>query len=94
MEKLDFDKETIDRVKYLVSNHERGGDEDADAVRDADSLAFFEANIPQFVGIYGMEKLEAKIRFMYDRMSEKAKELVKQMKFKEEYQEVVDKVIR
>ena len=94
LEKFDFDKEAIDRVKYLVANHERGGDEDANAIRDADSLAFFEQTISRFVEIYGLEKLEAKVRFMYDRMSDKAKELVKQMKFKEEFQKIIDKVIR
>lgn len=39
----------ISRVKHLITYHELGGDEERNLIKDADSLSFFENNIPLFL---------------------------------------------
>ena len=74
----------IERVKMLVSKHEEGGNEDQNLLKDADSISFFENNLPHFLGVEkiadvgGKERTKAKIDWMYVRItSEKAKQIVK-----------------
>lgn len=81
LEKHGFNEDFIKEVEHLVLLHEFGGDEEADILMDADSIAFFEENIKVFFKRYGKEKTKFKIKFMYERMSEKAKELVKDFKY-------------
>ncbi len=81
MKQEGYDERTIDRVYVIVEKHEFGGDPDSDALKDADSIAYFEYNIPTYLERYGREKTKNKIKFMYKRMSKKAEHLVKQLKF-------------
>lgn len=75
-------QEFIDRVKMLVSRHEEGGNEDQDLLKDADSVSFFENNIPLFLteklADVGKEKVRVKFDWMFNRISsDKAKEICK-----------------
>lgn len=86
------DKELVTRVKKLISKHEEGGDEDQNLLKDADSLSFFENNIPVFlnkkIGETSKEKVQNKFDWMYERItSEKAKEIAKPM-----YEEAIRKL--
>ncbi|MFA6088254.1 MAG: DUF4202 family protein [Candidatus Woesearchaeota archaeon] len=78
--KYEFDEKFIKKVKHLVLNHEVGGDEETNILMDADSLSFFQSNLE-----YYFEKHESesnmtyfKIKYMFDRMSEKSKKLARQ----------------
>ena len=82
LKKHEFDKLFIERVRHLVELHEFGGDEDTNTLRDADSLSFFEENFEGYLPKFGEEKLRKKIKFMFDRMSERAKNIVKRFKYK------------
>ncbi len=73
------DSDFADRVKYLISKHEEGGDDDQNILKDADSVSFFENNIDHFfkdmVQIIGKEELKKKFEWMYERISlKKAKD--------------------
>src|SRR4030043_27592 len=81
--KHDYPKKTIDKVKHLVENHEFGGDSESDILKDADSIAYFEYNIPFYLKVTNRNRTKEKIKFMYRRMSENAKKLVHQIKFKD-----------
>lgn len=81
LKKYNYSTETINRVKHLVENHEVGGDNDSNILMDADSLAYFDYNIPSYLKRNGRERTEEKIKFMYKRLSKKAKKLVSQIKF-------------
>ncbi len=81
LEKHNFDKEFISKVKHLVLKHEFGGDFESNLLMDADSISFFEENFVQYNEKFGEEKTRKKIRFMYDRMSDKAKSLVKDIQY-------------
>jgi hypothetical protein len=61
MEKHGYGKELIREVGRLVENHESGGNAESDVLMEADSLAFFEYNIPFKIRRDGKEKVIAKI---------------------------------
>lgn len=72
---------TIKKVKHLVANHEFGGDVESNILMDADSLAYFEYNIPSYLKRNGEERAKKKIQFMYKRLSATAKEFLSQIKY-------------
>jgi len=74
----------IERVKMLVSRHEEGGNDDQNLLKDADSVSFFEINIPLFLEKktleIGKEKVKDKFDWMFNRItSEKAKQIAQPM---------------
>jgi len=78
------DDSFIERVKKLVSRHEEGGDDDQNLLKDADSVSFFETNVPLFLDKksleIGKEKVKEKFDWMYNRItSEKAKQIAQPM---------------
>lgn len=73
--------ETIEKVRHLVENHECGGDAETNILMDADSLAYFDYNIPSYLKRNGRERAQEKIKFMYSRLSAEAKKLVWQIPF-------------
>ena len=94
LKKHNYSHEIIEKVKHLVENHEFGGDEESDILMDADSLAYFDYNIPSYLKRNGKDRAREKIRFMYKRLSSKAKKLVNQIKFKnKEIEELVKESI-
>lgn len=70
--------EIIEKVVHLISRHEIGGDDDQNALMDADSVSFFETNVENFVRkkifTEGYEKVKPKLDWMYNRIhSDQAK---------------------
>ena len=76
-------KNLINKVKMLVSRHERGGNDDQNLLKDADSIGFFEiyANgelISEMIKHIGKKEAKRKIDFMYNRItSDEAKQITK-----------------
>lgn len=81
LRKHGYDQEIIDKVKHLVENHEFGGDKGSDMLMSADSLAYFDYNIPFYLERNGEERTKEKIRFMYNRLSPEAQKLVAKINF-------------
>ncbi len=77
LDKFDFDTDSIERVRYLVQNHEVGGDEDAELVKRADSVAYFVQRLPSFLKERGAEETRRKIKFMYDRLDKDTQKMVR-----------------
>ncbi len=93
--KHEYLPEIIEKVKHLVENHEFGGDTETNILTDADSLAYFDYNIPSYLKRNGKERAKEKIKFMYSRLSEKAKGLVKEIKYTDkEISDLVSVVIK
>ena len=72
----------IEEVLRLINHHEEGGWDEADLLRDADSLSFLEINVPFFISRIPKElsKKEVKEKFNYMFMrigSKKAREIAK-----------------
>jgi hypothetical protein len=85
LKKHDYSNDFIEKVKHLVENHEIGGDMETNFLTDADSLAYFEYNIPFYLIRNGKERTKEKIKFMYKRLSfEKSKKFVNKMKFEKQ----------
>lgn len=63
----------IEKVAYLISKHEIGGDAEQNALMDADSVSFFETNAEMFVtkkaSIEGYKKVKEKLDWMFNRIS-------------------------
>jgi len=83
LEKHDYDKNIIKKVQHLVENHEEGGDNEQTTLMEADSLAYFDYNIPHYFERYGRERTKQKIQFMYKRLKDKPRKLINQIKFED-----------
>lgn len=79
MKEYSYEENMIVRVQKLVENHETGGYEDADILRDADSLSFLETNFDNYLMRKGKERTKQKVNDMYNRMSERSKEIGKDL---------------
>ena len=93
MKRHGFKQKSIEKVKGLVILHEVGGNEEADILRDADSLSFFEHNIYYYYKNHDKERTKFKINYMYSRCSQKAKNLIKKMRFSDKKIEKIVKEI-
>ncbi len=92
LQQINTNKEMINRVKMLISKHEVGGNKDQNLLKDADSISFFENNIPVFLNKYvfevGKEKVKDKFDWMFNRISsENAKQITQQW-----YKEAIKKL--
>ena len=81
LEKHDLERDFIHKVKFLVENHEVGGSEEVEILKEADSLTFFTFDIYYYLKDRGNKKTKEKVRFMHKRLSKEAKELINQIKF-------------
>ncbi len=81
LKKHNYSKKIIEKVKRLVECHEFGGEKESDVLKEADSLAYFDYNIPFYLKRNGIEKTKKKIKFMYDRLSGQSKKFVNDIKF-------------
>jgi hypothetical protein len=63
----------------LVANHEVGGDEDANDLRDSDSISFIKDNMDAdgYMSARTKQQTIDKLNWMFSRMSEKNKEIVR-----------------
>ena len=75
------DKNFIQKLKHLISNHEYGGDEDQNILSDADRLTFFENVAVRHAKTYKergktKEEVKAKLDFEFNKIhSNEAKEI-------------------
>lgn len=72
-------QDVIERVCYLIANHEFGkeGDLDLSILKDADSLSFFEINLPYYFLREGEKETYFRMQWGYNRMSGRAKRFLK-----------------
>jgi hypothetical protein len=90
---LNFKENQALVVASLISKHEIGGDPESDILRDADSLSYFAHNINGYIEKFGREVTLQKIKFMYDRCSPRAQQLISTIEFDDEVRELVEMVI-
>ena len=94
LERREYPKGVVNKVKNLVEAHEVGGEYESDILKDADSIAYFEYNIPEYLKRNGEEWTKEKIKFMYKRMSPEAKRIVTMIKYGDEaIEELVRNII-
>jgi hypothetical protein len=81
LRRYDYSEIMISKVRKLVENHEVGGDEETNILRNADSIAYFEYNIPVYLRRNGREQTKNKIQFMYKRIPVEVQSVINQIDF-------------
>ncbi len=70
------DEALMREVERLVCAHEVGGDPRSDLLKDADSLSYFDVNLPLYYARNGWEETRRRCVWGYRRLSERAKRIV------------------
>lgn len=78
--KIGYNDNFIKKVKILVEQHEIGRKGNVKILKEADSISFFQYNFPYYLKTHTKEQTKDKIRFMYNRLSYKAKGEIKKIK--------------
>ena len=71
----------MEQVYDLVNRHEVGGDERSDLLKDADSISYFEVNLPHYYKRHGWNETKRRCLWGYKRLSEKMKTLAAKLTF-------------
>ena len=66
-----YPEEEISRIEHMVRLHEAGGMPEAEWIKDADSISYFEVNAPKHIEKFGKPLGKAKVRRKYDFMFER-----------------------
>ena len=82
--KYSLGEKFISKVYNLVLNHEIGGDADTNILRDADSISYFQDSIEPYSKRNSIEKTKFKIKYMFDRVSQRVKKIVKELEYENE----------
>lgn len=75
LEKYGVNEAEKERVRFLIAHHEIGGDDDADAICDADSLSYLTDVFDDYLKMYGPNRAKVKLEWMFGRISEARKKL-------------------
>ena len=81
MDTHDLAVKVADEVCRLVCRHEVGGDERSDLLKDADSMSFFDVNLPFYYRRSGWDETKRRCRWGYERLSEKMKRVAAELTF-------------
>ena len=73
-----------DEACRLVTLHEVGGDRHSDLLRDADSISFFEVNMPLYYQREGWDKTKRRCIWGYGRLSARLKKIAKRIAYEDE----------
>ncbi len=84
LEEFRMDKAVREEVFRLVCLHETGGDERSDLLRVADSLSFFEVNLPHYSVRHSREANFQRGIWGYKRLTADAREIVKKFRYADE----------
>jgi hypothetical protein len=76
-----FDRHFIDRVVDLILRHEVGGTPDADTLKDADSISFFDVNLPHYYRRNSVEETRFRIQWGFARLSPRARAIVRTFRY-------------
>lgn len=63
----------------LVQAHEEGGDPSSDLLKDADSISYFDVNLPLYFQREGWDETKRRSHWGYRRLTTRAQEIVKQI---------------
>lgn len=62
-------------VRHMIAQHEHGGDQRSDLLKDADSLSYFDHNLPFYYQREGWAETLRRARWGYQRLSPRARSL-------------------
>jgi len=76
MQECNISKKMIDKVYFLVRHHETGGTKLVDILKDADSISFFDVNLPRYFVRNDLKEIKRRCLWGYKRLSDKGKRIV------------------
>jgi len=77
-------RDIVDEACRLVEVHEVGGDPDADLLKDADSISYFDVNLPLYYQREGRAETKRRSLWGYQRLSVRARKIVENISYEEE----------
>jgi hypothetical protein len=80
----DVERNIVDEACRLVQAHEVGGDPGSDLLKDADSISYFDVNLPLYFQREGWDETKRRSHWGYRRLSPRAREIVKHIGYEEE----------
>lgn len=89
LEEGSVEKSMIEEVFRLVRLHETGGDGRSDLLKEADSLSFFEVNLPYYFARNSADTTFERGVWGYKRLTRKSRETVKKFKYADERLEIM-----
>ena len=87
----DVARNVVDEACRLVMVHEVGGDIDADLLKDADSISYFDVNLPLYYQREGWAETKRRSLWGYRRLSARARKIVESIGYEEE---VMNRLLR
>lgn len=78
------ERHIVDEACRLVRVHEVGGDPGSDLLKDADSISYFDVNLPLYFKREGWAETKRRSRWGYLRLSARAREIVENIGCEEE----------
>ena len=76
-------RDIVDEAYRLVMVHEVGGDPDSDLLKDADSISYFDVNLPLYYQREGWAESKRRSLWGYRRLSVRASKIVKNIGYEE-----------
>ena len=80
----DVEADIVDEACRLVEVHEVGGDHRSDLLKDADSISYFDVNLPLYYQREGWQETKRRSSWGYRRLSARARELVNKTCYQDE----------
>ena len=84
--RCDVEEDIVDEACRLVEVHEVGGDPRSDLLKDADSISYFDVNLPLYYQREGWAETTRRSSWGYRRLSARAKEFVNKICYQDETQ--------
>jgi len=81
MQACDIDQKMIDEVFSLVRHHETGGSDRIDILKDADSISYFEVNLPHYFIRNSLQETKRRCFWGYKRLSDRGKKIVAELNY-------------
>ncbi len=82
--RCDVEGDIVDEACRLVEVHEVGGDPRSDLLKDADSISYFDGNLPLYYQREGWAETKRRSLWGYRRLSARAKEFVNKICYQDE----------
>jgi hypothetical protein len=74
----------VEEACRLVELHEVGGDRGSDLLKDADSISYFDVNLPLYYQREGLAETKRRSLWGYQRLSARARKIVENISYEEE----------
>ena len=74
-------KKLADDIFSLVAHHETGGDERSEVLKEADTISYFDVNLPLYYARHSVEETKRRALWGYKKLSANLKEVVANMNY-------------